>query len=136
MEETHHRWRFGMLSLSLRTTEYMDRVKAMTRILSCDLSRIIPRRLKTCCVGYCHGFLDLHSSTIMEEIRHRWKYWMLLLSLRTTEYRDRVEPTTRIILPKIEDFLCRILSWFSRPSYLLLDFSLGKSVSMIYIAYS
>nr|GFB97336.1 hypothetical protein [Tanacetum cinerariifolium] len=26
--------------------------------------------------------------------------------------------------PKIEDFLCRILSWFSRPSYPLIDFSL------------
>nr|GFA01348.1 reverse transcriptase domain-containing protein [Tanacetum cinerariifolium] len=39
-------------------------------------------------------------------------------------------------LPKIEDFLCRILSWFSRPSYPLLDFSLGKFLSMIYIAYS
>nr|GFC24504.1 reverse transcriptase domain-containing protein [Tanacetum cinerariifolium] len=39
-------------------------------------------------------------------------------------------------LPKIEDFLCRILSWFSRPSYPLLDFSLGKSLSVIYIAYS
>nr|GEY25224.1 reverse transcriptase domain-containing protein [Tanacetum cinerariifolium] len=39
-------------------------------------------------------------------------------------------------LPKIEDFLCRILSWFSRTSYPLLDFSLGKSLSMIYIAYS
>nr|GFC05002.1 reverse transcriptase domain-containing protein [Tanacetum cinerariifolium] len=38
--------------------------------------------------------------------------------------------------PKIEDFLCRILSWFSRPSYPLLDYSLGKSISMIYIAYS
>nr|GFA68434.1 reverse transcriptase domain-containing protein [Tanacetum cinerariifolium] len=41
----------------------------------------------------------------------------------------------RIILPKIEDFLCRILSWFSRHSYPLLDFSFGMSVSMIYIAY-
>nr|GFA96289.1 reverse transcriptase domain-containing protein [Tanacetum cinerariifolium] len=38
-------------------------------------------------------------------------------------------------LPKIEDFLCRILSWFSRPSYPLIDSSLGKSVSVIYIAY-
>nr|GFB30570.1 reverse transcriptase domain-containing protein [Tanacetum cinerariifolium] len=28
-------------------------------------------------------------------------------------------------LPKIEDFLCRILSWFSRPLYPLLDSSLG-----------
>nr|GFB03313.1 reverse transcriptase domain-containing protein [Tanacetum cinerariifolium] len=42
----------------------------------------------------------------------------------------------RIILLKIEDFLCRIFSWFSRHLYPLLDFSLGKSVSMIYIAYS
>nr|GEU59101.1 hypothetical protein [Tanacetum cinerariifolium] len=39
-------------------------------------------------------------------------------------------------LPKIEDFLCRILSWFSRPPYPLLDSSLGKSLSVIYIAYS
>nr|GEY76119.1 reverse transcriptase domain-containing protein [Tanacetum cinerariifolium] len=38
-------------------------------------------------------------------------------------------------LPKIEEFLCRILSWFSRPSYPLLDSSLGKSLSVIYIAY-
>nr|GFA98466.1 retrovirus-related Pol polyprotein [Tanacetum cinerariifolium] len=39
-------------------------------------------------------------------------------------------------LPKNEDFLCRILSWFSRSSYPLLDSSLGKSISVIYIAYS
>nr|GEV31873.1 reverse transcriptase domain-containing protein [Tanacetum cinerariifolium] len=67
-------------------------------------------------------------------------------SLRTTEYKDRAcilsccaylcSDLSRIILPKIEDFLCRILSWFSRPSYPLLDFSLGKSLSVIYIAYS
>nr|GFB08775.1 reverse transcriptase domain-containing protein [Tanacetum cinerariifolium] len=38
--------------------------------------------------------------------------------------------------PDVEDFLCRILSWFSRPSYPLIDSSLGKSISMIYIAYS
>nr|GFB80100.1 reverse transcriptase domain-containing protein [Tanacetum cinerariifolium] len=38
-------------------------------------------------------------------------------------------------LPKIEDFLCRILSRFSRPLYPLLDFSLGMPVSMIYITY-
>nr|GFC35548.1 reverse transcriptase domain-containing protein [Tanacetum cinerariifolium] len=53
---------------------------------------------------------------------------MLLLSLRTTEFRDRVQPTTQIILSKIEDFLCRILSWFSRHLYPFLDFSLGKSI--------
>nr|GFB07009.1 hypothetical protein [Tanacetum cinerariifolium] len=78
----------------------------------------------------------IDSSTIIEETRHHWRFRMLLLSLRTTEYRDRVELTTRIILPKIKDFLCRILSWFSRPLYPLLDSSLGKSLSMIYIAYS
>nr|GFC26655.1 reverse transcriptase domain-containing protein [Tanacetum cinerariifolium] len=55
---------------------------------------------------------------------------------RTTEFRDRVKPMTRIILPKFEDFLCRILSWFSRPLYPFLDSSLGKSISVIYIAYS
>nr|GFB02464.1 reverse transcriptase domain-containing protein [Tanacetum cinerariifolium] len=37
---------------------------------------------------------------------------------------------------KIEVILCRILSWFSRPSYPLIDFSLEKSISGIYIAYS
>nr|GFA02602.1 hypothetical protein [Tanacetum cinerariifolium] len=45
----------------------------------------------------------------------------------------------KIILSKIEDFLCRILFWFSRPLYPLyplLDSSLGMSISMIYIAYS
>nr|GEY24076.1 reverse transcriptase domain-containing protein [Tanacetum cinerariifolium] len=39
----------------------------------------------------------IDSSTIMEETRHRWRFRMLLLSLRTTEYRDRVEPTTRCV---------------------------------------
>nr|GEW54690.1 hypothetical protein [Tanacetum cinerariifolium] len=38
--------------LSLRTTEYMDRVEPTTRIIS--------GRLKTSCVGYCPGFQDLH----------------------------------------------------------------------------
>nr|GEZ56306.1 reverse transcriptase domain-containing protein [Tanacetum cinerariifolium] len=36
--------------------------------------------------------------------------------------------------PKIEVILCRILSRFPRPSYPLIDFNLGKSISMIYIA--
>nr|GFA84584.1 reverse transcriptase domain-containing protein [Tanacetum cinerariifolium] len=52
MEETRHRWRFRMLLLSLRTTEYRDRVEPMTRIIS--------RRLKISCVRYCLGFQDLH----------------------------------------------------------------------------
>nr|GEY05991.1 reverse transcriptase domain-containing protein [Tanacetum cinerariifolium] len=51
MEETRHRWRFRMLLLSLRTTEYRDRVEPTTRIIS--------QRLKTSCVGYCPGFQDL-----------------------------------------------------------------------------
>nr|GFA04966.1 DNA-directed DNA polymerase [Tanacetum cinerariifolium] len=51
MEAIHHRWRSQMLLLSLRTTEYRDRVEPTTRIIS--------RRLKTSCVGYCHGFQDL-----------------------------------------------------------------------------
>nr|GEZ77732.1 reverse transcriptase domain-containing protein [Tanacetum cinerariifolium] len=53
-EETHHRWRFQTLPLSLRTTEYRDRVESMTRI--------IPRRLNPSCVGYCPGFQDLRLS--------------------------------------------------------------------------
>nr|GFC12785.1 reverse transcriptase domain-containing protein [Tanacetum cinerariifolium] len=52
MEETHHRWRFQTLPLSLRTTEFRDRVEPMTRI--------IPRRLKTSSVEYCPGFQDLN----------------------------------------------------------------------------
>nr|GFA49691.1 reverse transcriptase domain-containing protein [Tanacetum cinerariifolium] len=51
IEETHHRWRFRTLPLSLRTTEYRDRIEPMTRI--------IPRWLKHSCVGYCPGFQDL-----------------------------------------------------------------------------
>nr|GFB08238.1 reverse transcriptase domain-containing protein [Tanacetum cinerariifolium] len=46
-----HHWRFQMLPLSLRTTEYRDRVEPTTRIIS--------RRLNTSCVGYCPGFQDL-----------------------------------------------------------------------------
>nr|GEZ61382.1 hypothetical protein [Tanacetum cinerariifolium] len=66
MEEIRHRWRFRMLLLSLRTTEYRDRVEPTTRIIS--------RRLKISCVGYCLGFQDLHSlgegaswSTVVEK---------------------------------------------------------------------
>nr|GEW46028.1 reverse transcriptase domain-containing protein [Tanacetum cinerariifolium] len=52
IEETHHRWRFRMLPLSLRTTEYRDRVK--------PTNQIIPRRLKISCVGYGPSFQHLH----------------------------------------------------------------------------
>nr|GEY09064.1 reverse transcriptase domain-containing protein [Tanacetum cinerariifolium] len=54
MEETHHRWRFQTFTLSLRTTEYRDRVEPTTRI--------IPRRLKISCVGYCPSFQDLRAA--------------------------------------------------------------------------
>nr|GEU63129.1 ribonuclease H-like domain-containing protein [Tanacetum cinerariifolium] len=59
MEETHHRWRFQMLLLSLRTTEYRDRVEPTTRIIS--------RRLKTSCVGYYPGFQDLQGRYIQND---------------------------------------------------------------------
>nr|GFB32425.1 reverse transcriptase domain-containing protein [Tanacetum cinerariifolium] len=36
--------------------------------------------------------------------------------------------------PMVEAFLCWICVWFPRPSYPLIDFSLGKSNSVIYIA--
>nr|GFB90414.1 hypothetical protein [Tanacetum cinerariifolium] len=36
--------------------------------------------------------------------------------------------------PMVADFLCRIYVRFLRSSYLLIDFSLGKSISVIYIA--
>nr|GFB50561.1 reverse transcriptase domain-containing protein [Tanacetum cinerariifolium] len=39
------------VTTSLRTTEYRDRVEPTTRIIS--------RRLKISCVGYCPGFQDL-----------------------------------------------------------------------------
>nr|GEZ31599.1 hypothetical protein [Tanacetum cinerariifolium] len=54
------------------------------------------------------------------------KCWSLIPDLRFS----------RDYPPMVEDFLCRILSWFSRSSYPLIDSSLGKSISVIYIAYS
>nr|GFA90768.1 reverse transcriptase domain-containing protein [Tanacetum cinerariifolium] len=41
------------------------------------------------------GKLKSHSSTIIEETHHRWRFQTLPLSLRTTEYKDRFEPMTR-----------------------------------------
>nr|GEZ04110.1 reverse transcriptase domain-containing protein [Tanacetum cinerariifolium] len=52
IDETHHRLRFRTLPVSLRTTEYRDRIEPMTRIIS--------QRLKTSYVGYCPDFQDLH----------------------------------------------------------------------------
>nr|GFA09990.1 reverse transcriptase domain-containing protein [Tanacetum cinerariifolium] len=59
MEATHHRWRSRMLLLSLRTTKYRDRIEPTTRIIS--------RRLKISCVGYCSGFQDLYIHQLIEE---------------------------------------------------------------------
>nr|GEU98537.1 retrovirus-related Pol polyprotein [Tanacetum cinerariifolium] len=79
------------------------------------------------------------SSAIVEPIsamtnsRESWQNMELPIDYLQHTTRRQVG---RIILPKIEDFLCRILSWFSRPLYPLLDLSLGISVSMIYIPYS
>nr|GFB81513.1 hypothetical protein [Tanacetum cinerariifolium] len=57
----------------------------------------------------------------------------IMYSLLSVESEDTIfDPG---LSPKIEDFLCRILSWFSRPSYPLIDSSLGKSLSVIYIAF-
>nr|GFA56114.1 putative reverse transcriptase domain-containing protein [Tanacetum cinerariifolium] len=53
MEATYHRWRSQMLLLSLRTTEFRDRVEPTTRIIS--------RRMKISCVGYCPSFQDLRA---------------------------------------------------------------------------
>nr|GEZ14709.1 hypothetical protein [Tanacetum cinerariifolium] len=52
-----------------------------------------------------------------------------LLSLRTTEYRDRVELTTRIISQRLKFSCVGIFVRFPRSSYPLIDSSLGKSIS-------
>nr|GEX27084.1 reverse transcriptase domain-containing protein [Tanacetum cinerariifolium] len=62
--------------------------------------------------------LKIFSGTIMEETHHRWRFWTFTISLRTTEYRDRVEPTTRIIPRWLKHSCVGYLSWFSRPSQL------------------
>nr|GEZ94070.1 reverse transcriptase domain-containing protein [Tanacetum cinerariifolium] len=56
------------------------------------------------------------SSTIMEATRHRWRFRMLLLSLRTNEYRDRVEPTTRIISQRLKISCVGYCPGFQDPS--------------------
>nr|GEZ09148.1 reverse transcriptase domain-containing protein [Tanacetum cinerariifolium] len=155
IEAIHHRWRSRMLLLSLRTTEYRDRVEPTTR-KACHLSlklehkaywvlkhanfnlkttgdhrklqlnelnelrdqayensliykertkKLHDDKIKICIFNVGDQVLLFNSrlkifsdsSTIMEETYHRWRFRMLLLSLRTTEYRDRVEPTTRLV---------------------------------------
>nr|GFA74684.1 reverse transcriptase domain-containing protein [Tanacetum cinerariifolium] len=76
------------------------------------------------------------SSTNMEETHHHWRFRMLLLSLRTTEYRDRVEPTTRVIPRRLKTSCVGYCPGFQRSSYPLIDSSLGKPISVIYFAYS
>nr|GEW99424.1 hypothetical protein [Tanacetum cinerariifolium] len=50
--------------------------------------------------------------------------------------RARTQSLTLDYPPMVEAFLCRIYVRFPRSSYPLIDFSLGKSISVIYIAYS
>nr|GEX69470.1 putative ribonuclease H-like domain-containing protein [Tanacetum cinerariifolium] len=52
-----------------------------------------------------------------------------LLSPRTTEFRDRVELTTRIILERLKLSCVGIFVRFLRSSYPFIDSSLGKSIS-------
>nr|GFC13908.1 reverse transcriptase domain-containing protein [Tanacetum cinerariifolium] len=75
----------------------------------------------------------------LSELRDQAYENSLIYKERTKKLHDARSETTFSMLdylPKFKDFLCRILSWFSRPSYPLLDSSLRMSVSMIYIAYS
>nr|GFB67056.1 reverse transcriptase domain-containing protein [Tanacetum cinerariifolium] len=80
--------------------------------------------------------LKIFLGTIMEETHHHWRFQTFILSLRTTKYRDRVEPTTRIIPRRLKISCVGYCPSFQDPSYPLIDFSLGKSISVIYIAYS
>nr|GEW76900.1 reverse transcriptase domain-containing protein [Tanacetum cinerariifolium] len=57
MEAIYHRWRSRMLLLSLRTTEFRDRVEPMPRIIA--------RSLKISCVGYCPVFKTFVSFAIL-----------------------------------------------------------------------
>nr|GFD04127.1 hypothetical protein [Tanacetum cinerariifolium] len=56
--------------------------------------------------------------------------------LYSSSLRARIQSLTLDYPPMVEAFLCKIYVQFSRPSYPLINFSLGNSISMIYIAYS
>nr|GFB56500.1 reverse transcriptase domain-containing protein [Tanacetum cinerariifolium] len=79
----------------------------------------------------CHRLKHYHGGD-----HHRWRFQTFTLSPRTTEYRDRVEPTTRIIPRWLKTSCVGYCPCFQRPSYPFIDFSLGKSISVFYIAYS
>nr|GFB55465.1 reverse transcriptase domain-containing protein [Tanacetum cinerariifolium]GFB98608.1 reverse transcriptase domain-containing protein [Tanacetum cinerariifolium] len=67
----------------------------------------------------------------LNELRDQAYENSIIYKERTKKFHDDKDYPS-----KIEDFLCRILSWFSRPSYPFIDSSLRKSKSVIYIAYS
>nr|GFB48247.1 hypothetical protein [Tanacetum cinerariifolium] len=63
----------------------------------------------------------------------------IMFSLLSAESEDTIfdpEPTTRIISQRLKTSYVGYCPGFQRPLYPLLDFSLGKSISVIYIAYS
>nr|GFA65726.1 reverse transcriptase domain-containing protein [Tanacetum cinerariifolium] len=130
-------WALKHTNFDVKTTERTKKLhddKIKNRIFNVgDQVLLFNSRLKIFSVS---KLIVIDSSTIMEETRHRWRFQMLLLSLRTTKYRDRVEPTTRIISRRLKTSYVGYCPGFQRPSYPLLDSSLGKSLSMIYIAYS
>nr|GFD29752.1 hypothetical protein [Tanacetum cinerariifolium] len=58
----------------------------------------------------------------------------IMFSLLSAESEDTIfDPG---LSPMVEAILCRIYVRFPRPSYPLIDSSLGKSISVIYIALS
>nr|GFA22464.1 reverse transcriptase domain-containing protein [Tanacetum cinerariifolium] len=117
--------------------------------------KIFSGKLKSCWSGpftiaeiYPYGIAKLiHPDGCNFKVNcHRLKHYhggdlpSLEIPVVTTFPKDnRIQGSSRAhdsdYLPKNKDLLCRILSWFSRPLYPLLDSSLGKSVSVIYIAY-
>nr|GFA14343.1 reverse transcriptase domain-containing protein [Tanacetum cinerariifolium] len=73
----------------------------------------------------------------LSELRDKDYENSLIYKERTKKLHDERSKTAFSMSdypPEIEAFLCRILSWFPRPSYPLIDFILGKSISVIYIA--
>nr|GEZ49268.1 reverse transcriptase domain-containing protein [Tanacetum cinerariifolium] len=104
-------WALKHANFDLKTAERTKKLhddKIKNRIFNVgDQVLLFNSRLKICS----------DSSTIMEETHHRWRFRTLPLSLRTTEYRDRVESTTRIIPRRLKTSCVGYMSWFSRPSF-------------------